>query len=85
MNFNKNWSFIVDVQQNFMKLLNHVSGNVTRSFKAKVKYYKWFKKKKKYKNTAFKKLNTIKHQYKNLIYMYIYMHYFQGEKSHRCI
>ena len=46
MNFNKNWSFIVDVQQNFMKLLNHVSGNVTRSFKAKVKYYKWFKKKK---------------------------------------
>ena len=84
MNFNKNWSFIVDVQQNFMKLLNHVSGNVTRSFKAKLKYYKWFKNKK-YKNIAFKKLNTIKHQYKNLIYMYIYMHYFQGEKSHRCI
>ena len=37
INFNKNGSFMVDVQQTFIKQLNHVSRDVTRGFRAEIK------------------------------------------------
>ena len=37
MNFNKNRSFMVHVQQTFIKQMNHVSRDVTRRFMVEIK------------------------------------------------